>query len=208
MSKEPFFASATARSTTDEAADATTDSDDSLTFVDTILAQRRLGVTLTALCWWRLWALSDSLAERPETWSVLESARCPVGRQNMTEPTVSRRLLESWLRLWKKSLKPWEKIRRSGKITWVLLTLEPRRVLILWVQLASAAGTCSVSGGATGLERPDRPGAQAVLLYHLLLIESKAPFCRASYFRLFQASLDWTFPWIVFDFLHSDTLEI
>lgn len=49
MSKEPFFASATARSTTDEAADA--DSDDSLTFVDTILAQRRLGVTLTALCW-------------------------------------------------------------------------------------------------------------------------------------------------------------
>ena len=98
----------------------------------------------------------------------------------------------------------------------VLLTLEPRRVLILWVQLASAAGTCSASGGATGLERPDRPGDQAVLLYHLLGTESspdfctviKAPFCRASYFRLFQASLDWTFPWIVFDVLHSDTLEI
>lgn len=37
----------------------------------------------------------------------------------------------------------------------VLLTLEPRRVLILWVQLASAAGTGSASGatrwpGATG----------------------------------------------------------
>ena len=41
MSKEPFFASATARSTTDEAADA--DSDDSLTFVDTILAPEAPG---------------------------------------------------------------------------------------------------------------------------------------------------------------------
>ena len=49
-----------------------------------------------------------------------------------------------------------------------------------------------------GLERPDRPGAQAVLLYHLLGLSPVPIFARssrprsvnrASYFRLFQVAL-------------------
>ena len=75
--------------------------------------------------------------------------------------------------------------------------MEPRRVLILWVQLASAAGTCSVSGatrwpGATGSAWS--PGSAVVPLAGTesspdFCTVIKAPFCRASYFRLFQVAL-------------------